>query len=90
MDDKIKKILDEIEPLIIKFDRITRKSHSLITAENIQRIRNEARTDTVKQIEVILEEITKNLKIENGAEEIYFNGFLDAIRMVTAKLREIM
>ena len=49
-NDEIKKVLDKIEPLLVKLDEITGKDNLLITAENMQRTEAITRACTAKQI----------------------------------------
>ena len=69
----LEKVLSKIEPLMVELDQITGKDHSLLTAENIQAIRAEARAEGYKEGRVSLENELK----------VWTNNSFDKKRLVT-------
>ena len=80
---EIKKILDKIEPLLVKLDEITGKDNLLITAENMQRTEAMTRANTAKQIFAELDKIAWQ-QIEPEKLEKFYNEFSKAKDNVSA------
>ena len=97
----IKKILDKIEPLLVKLDEITGKDNLLVNSENIRRIEARIKTDTAKQISAVLKEVEaecltyiprklKNKRETEISSQAYEHGVKTAIESIKEKLSKRM
>ena len=62
---------------------------NLYCSECIKRISAEAKADTAKQIDAILEEMEKEPHIEEGKEDSYDIGYLTALTRARTKIKEV-
>ena len=56
---------------------------------NLDKMLDEARFDTAKRIDAVLEEMEKEPHTEKGKEDSYDIGYLTALRRARAKIKEI-